>query len=136
MPGPGTTQPAPTAIREVLIVDDEEPIRFALGEYLSGKGLQVSCAAEAAEAAALLSTHQYSVAIVDLRLSGSYGFEGLEVIAGIRARSPRTRTVLLSANISAEAEKKAVALGVDVVLQKPAPLAGVAEIVFDLIRYQ
>lgn len=117
-------------------MDDEEPIRFALREYLSVRGLRVSCAAEAAEAEALMSAHQYSVAIVDLRLSGSHGFEGLEVIAGIRARSPRTRTVLLSANISVEAEKRAAALGVDVVLQKPTPLAGVAAIVFDLIRYQ
>jgi DNA-binding response OmpR family regulator len=132
----GTKPFVSSSVHGVLIVDDEEPIRFALREYLVRKGLQVTCAGEVEEAEALLSTRQYSVAIVDLRLSGSYGSEGLDIISLLREKSPETRTVLLSANMTKEAEKAAEEMGVDVVLSKPIPLSGVAEIVFGLINSQ
>ncbi len=127
-----TTTPAVTS--QILVVDDEAPIRFALKEYLSTQGLAVSCAGEVAEAEAMLPLHDYSVAIVDLHLTGNCGFEGLEVISAIRAGYPRTRIVLLSANISPETGQTARDLGVDVLLHKPMPLSGVAQIVFELIQ--
>lgn len=136
MPIPDARQTVAVTDREILIVDDEEPIRLALREYLIHQGLAVTCAGEVEEAKALLGAHQYSVAIVDLRLSGSCSFEGLEVLSSIREKSPDTRTVLLSAHISPEAEKTASSLGVDVVLHKPTPLSGVADIVFELISHQ
>ena len=121
---------------EILIVDDEAAIRLALREYLAHRGFAVTCAGEVEEAEALLSTHRYSVAIVDLQLSGSCGQTGLSVLSGIREKSPDTRTVLLSAHISPEAERAASSLGVDAVLHKPTPLSEVAAIVGELIGQQ
>ncbi len=130
----GTIQATPTLTSGILVVDDEAPIRFALKEYLSSQGLEVTCAGAVWEAEALLCTHEYAVAIVDLRLAGNYGLEGLEVLSGIRTRYPQTRTILLSANISPEVEQTARELGIDVLLHKPMLLSGVATIVFDLIH--
>lgn len=123
----------PTPLHEILVIDDEEPIRLALKDYLAQQGLAVTCAGEAAEATALLNNGHYAVAIVDLRLKGSNRMEGLDILSAIRQRTPETRTVLLSANISAEAEQMARTLGVDALLHKPAPLARVASIVFGLL---
>jgi DNA-binding response OmpR family regulator len=129
-----TTQTMPTAASGILVVDDEAPIRLALKEYLSTQGFEVTCAGEVEEAEALLTAHEYLVAIVDLRLAGNCGFEGLEILSTIRARYPQTRTVLLSANISPETAQMAAELGVDVLLHKPLPLSGVAAIICELMN--
>src|SRR5215212_2538352 len=85
------------APRRMLIVDDEEAILFAMEEYFTTRGYQVSCARELEEAQALLSFAQYDVVIADLRLTGINGAEGLELLSFVRACSPRTKILLLTA---------------------------------------
>ena len=65
----------------LLIVDDEAAIRLALGEYFRRRGWTVDSAAEKEEAEALLACTEYAVVIADLRLTGIYGVEGLDVSA-------------------------------------------------------
>ena len=117
----------------ILIVDDEEPILFAMREYFATKGFSVDCAREVAEAQALLHENAYAVAILDLRLSGTHGAEGLDLVASVRAQSPRTRIILLTAYGSREIEAEARRLGADAFLHKPKPLAEVAQIASGLI---
>jgi DNA-binding response OmpR family regulator len=117
----------------ILIVDDEEPILFAMREYFATKGFSVDGAREVAEAQALLHENAYAVAILDLRLSGTQGAEGLDLVAAVRAQSPRTRIILLTAYGSREIEAEARRLGADAFLQKPKPLAEVAQIASGLI---
>ena len=65
-------------------MDDEEPILFAMREYFTTKGYAVDCARETSEAEALVAENDYSLAILDLRLSGTHGAEGLAPLpAGI-----------------------------------------------------
>lgn len=117
----------------LLVVDDEEPILFAMGEYLSAQGYQVDCAREMEEAEALVANIHYSAVIADLRLTGTHGAEGLEIIAYVRERCPRTRIILLTAYGSPQIEGEARRRGVDAFLHKPMPLAGVAQIVLNLL---
>ena len=117
----------------LLIVDDEEPILFAMREYFASKGWGVDCAREPQEAEALLAAQSYTVAILDLRLSGTPGAEGLDLIATIRARSPQTRIILLTAYGSREIEAEARRRGADAFLHKPKPLAEVAKIASSLM---
>jgi len=118
----------------ILIVDDEEPILLALREYFVPLQYEVDCARELEEAEALLSHVHYALLIADLRLSGSQGNEGLELIRFVRERSPWTRIVVLTGYGSAEIESEAVGRGVDAFLQKPMPLADLAEIAAALTR--
>ncbi len=117
----------------ILIVDDEEPILFAMREYFSAQGFFVDCARETGEAEVLLRENAYAVAILDLRLSGTPGLEGLDLVASIRTQSPRTRIILLTAYGSREIEAEARRLGADAFLQKPKPLAEVAQIASGLM---
>ena len=64
----------------LLIVDDEAAIRFALSDYFRECGWQVDAAAEKEEAEALLAHTEYAVVIADLRLTGIYGVEGLDIV--------------------------------------------------------
>ena len=122
-----------TTTSRILIVDDEEPILFAMREYFAAHGFSVDCARETAEAESLLAHKDYAVAILDLRLSGTRGAEGLDLVASVRAISPATRIILLTAYGSREIEAEARRLGADAFLHKPKPLAEVAQIASGLM---
>jgi DNA-binding response OmpR family regulator len=117
----------------MLVVDDEEPILFAMREYFSTYGYRVDCARELEEAEALVLKYQYDMVVADLRLTDVYGAEGLSLIGHIRECSPRTQVILLTAYGSPEVEREARRLGVAAVLHKPRPLPEVAQIVFSLL---
>lgn len=118
----------------LLVVDDEEPILFAISEYFEPLGYQVDCARELEEAEALLSHVRYALLIADLRLTGIHSNEGLELIRFARDRSPWTRIIVLTGYGSADMEAEALGRGVDAFQQKPMPLAELAEIVANLTR--
>ena len=117
----------------ILIVDDEEPILFAMREYFAMKGYAVDGAREPQEAEALLDENHYALAILDLRLSGTPGAEGLDLIESVRARSSDTRIILLTAYGSREIEAEALRRGADAFLHKPKPLSEVAQIASSLM---
>jgi CheY-like chemotaxis protein len=117
----------------MLVVDDERVIRFALKSYFAAHGLAVDCAAERDEALELISRTNYDVVIADLRLSGTTSEEGLDVIRAARAQSSETRVILLTAYRTSAVDERAKAMGVDMLLHKPKPLAQLAQAVFALL---
>jgi two-component system response regulator (stage 0 sporulation protein F) len=125
-----------SSMERLLIVDDEEPILIAMQEYFRTFGYEVDCARELEEAEALLTKFSYAVVVADLRLTGIYGVEGLELVGYIRQRCPYTRMILLTAYGTPEIEKEARRLGVDAFLYKPKPLPEIAQIVFALLGRQ
>ncbi len=118
----------------ILVVDDEQPILFAMSEYFRPYGYKVDCAQKLAEAQVFLSKTYYPVIILDLRLTGRSDTEGLELVSYARARYAKTRVIVLTANGSSEIKRKCHARGVDVFLIKPRPLPEVAQIVFGLVE--
>jgi CheY-like chemotaxis protein len=123
-----------TLTHRILVVDDEEPILFALREYFTALGYEVDGVREPDEAEALLASIRYDLVIADLRLTGTRGAEGLEILARARERTPRTRTILLTAYGSPEVEREAHRRGIDAFLHKPKPLPEVAQIVGRLLE--
>jgi DNA-binding NtrC family response regulator len=121
-------------MHRILIVDDEESIRFAMSEYFKAHRYIVDCAQNVQEAEASLAEHSYSVVIADLRLEGFGDLGGLEVIRLVHEHYPDTRVIVLSAYRSPELEAEAGRYGIGVFLRKPQPLSEVAQIVFGLIE--
>lgn len=127
-PSPETThQPA------ILVVDDEKTITFAIQNYFTRRGYRVDCAQELEEAEALMANVRYDVVIADLRLTGVHGSEGLEIVRSVRERYPKTRVILLTAYGSPEIEAAAIRYGVHSFLQKPKPLAELAQVVYNVV---
>ena len=118
--------------KRILLVDDEEPILFAVSEYFKGRGYLVHCARELEEAQALLLHIHYECLIADVRLTSSHGAEGLELVSFVRRICARTRIVLLTAFASAELERSAIARGSDGFVQKPIALSQLARLVQEL----
>jgi len=123
-----------TARKSILMVEDEEFIRFALEDYFSMKGYEVESAAEWEEAEALLATRRYDLVISDLRLTGFGGTEGLEIIGFLRQRWPDTRVIILTGFGSFEVEAEAKRRGVDAFLHKPMPLPELCRVAESLLE--
>jgi DNA-binding response OmpR family regulator len=123
--------PAPPRL---LIVDDEEAISFAMGDYLGRSGFRVDRARTQEEAEALFAGPEpYDLVIADLRLSTRDLRGGLDLIRRVRGRFPEIRIILLTAYGSAEVEAELSRFGNAVLLSKPQPLSRIAEEVSRLL---
>ena len=118
----------------LLVVDDEPAILAATRSYLAAAGYQVDCASEREEAEALLCTSLYAVMIVDMRLTGTHGREGLELLSFARERSSATRSIVVTAHASPELAQASRGCGADAFLEKPAALADIAVVVGALLE--
>jgi DNA-binding NtrC family response regulator len=116
----------------VLLVDDEESIRFALAEYLIHKGYRVDIARTRREAERRLAEREYMAVITDLQLTRDDQRGGLELIRSIRAQAPRTATVLVTAYRTLGLDREAARLGCEVVLSKPFRLDVIARVLADI----
>ena len=118
---------------KLLILDDDETILSAMGEYFSMRDFDVDCARQKAGALALVSQQRYAAIIADLRLTGSQSVDGLEVVDAVREHWPSTPIILFTADGSPQIEAEARARGVDAFLHKPHSLPDIARIVLDLV---
>lgn len=121
-------------LMRMLVVDDEDVIACALQTYFSVFGYEVEVAAEREEALALLALRDYDVVIADLRLTGTNGEEGLEVIRTARQRNGDAVLVLLTAYGTPSVEARASNGGADVLLHKTRPLVEIAHTVSSLVE--
>ena len=64
--------------RKVLVVDDEQPIRDLLEEFLRGQGMEVATAADGRQALLCLDREDYDVLLTDLKMPGVDGLRLLE----------------------------------------------------------
>lgn len=117
----------------MLLIDDEERILLAMGDYFDFQGYDVACGHDLSEAKRLLDTQVYDVVIVDLRLTGVDGDEGLDLVSLVRGKGVATKVVLLTAYGTGEIQAEAYRRGADAFLAKPQPLAHIAQIVRSLL---
>ena len=112
----------PTA--KILVVDDEVNIRASLKEMLTRDGHQVVTAESGEAALALLSTHEFDLALIDLKLTG---IGGIEVLTALRQQSPDTVAIVLTAHASLETAVEALRKGAHDYLFKPCKPAELRE---------
>ncbi len=93
--------------RSMLIVDDEETIRWALGELFMADGWQVDYAADGDEADRLVELNDYHFMITDLKMPG---VSGIELVRKARQRNPRVGVVILTGYASLETAIEALRL--------------------------
>lgn len=118
----------------LLIVDDEEPIIFAMHDYFTEQGWEVDCARRMEEAEALANANAYDAVITDMHLTGLRGAEGLELVSSLRARGGSAKVIVLTAYATGALEREAVARGAHAFLQKTVPIWEVARVATRLIE--
>jgi CheY-like chemotaxis protein len=105
-----------SAVRKVLVVDDDPVVGKSFNRVLSGKGYVVVTAADGYDALHKLQSETYDVVFTDLRMPG---MNGLEVAERVKARQPWTPVVIVTGYGSGTSEARARAAGVSGFLHKP-----------------
>ena len=105
-----------TALRKVLVVDDDPVVGASFNRVLSGKGYIVVAAENGADALAKLKDEKFDAVFTDLRMPG---MDGLQVAEKIKATQPWIPVVLVTGYGSAANEARARAAGVVDFLRKP-----------------
>ena len=105
-----------TALRKVLVVDDDPAVRKSFDRVLTGKGYAVITAENGEEALRKLNEEKYDLVYSDIRMPG---MSGLEVAEKVRARRPWTPVVIITGYGTDIAEERAKAAGVSKFLHKP-----------------
>jgi DNA-binding NtrC family response regulator len=93
----------------VLIVDDESSIRLSLSAYLEDHDFEVSSAASAEEALALMDYIPFQVGIIDLRLPGMSG-DALILMA--HQRTPAMRFIIHTGSSSYQLPEELKRIGI------------------------
>jgi CheY-like chemotaxis protein len=62
-------------MRRLLVVDDEETIRLALGKFLRTRGYEVQTAESGVAALEALQNARFSLMLCDIRMPGMTGLE-------------------------------------------------------------
>ena len=103
----------------VLVVDDEEGIRFALKSFLEFKGYAVSEAASCGDAEKVFSLTPVDLVVLDYSLPDG---DGVDLLARLRKMDAFVPVVMLTAHGSIELAVRAMQQGMDQFLVKPVDL--------------
>ncbi len=114
--------------KRILVVDDEEAILLAFSKLLKRPDVEVDTCECIEDAKANLDSNYYDAVIADLRLSGTLGQEGFEIISYIRSKSKETRIALITAYGSCGTFEKAMKLGADLYFEKPVSMKNLNEV--------
>jgi len=110
----------------LLVVDDEPPIRELFCRYLSEIGFRVKTASCAEDALRMISRWRVHVALVDLRLPG---IDGLTLIRQLRKKHPDAQIVIVSGAGELEDAIEAIKEQVCYYLRKPPALTELGQTV-------
>jgi CheY-like chemotaxis protein len=105
-----------SALRKVLVVDDDPVVGRSFERVLSGKGYIVVTAENGQEALDKLGREQYDLVFTDIRMPG---MSGLEMAEQVDARQPWVPVVIVTGYGTEENEARAEAAGVVGFVRKP-----------------
>jgi two-component system nitrogen regulation response regulator GlnG len=101
---------------KILVADDEPSIRWLLERLLRQAGHAVSVVEDGPAALAVAAAEVFDLAFVDIRMPG---LDGLEALSRLRADSPDTAVIVMTAHGSVRAAVEAMQRGAYDYLAKP-----------------
>ncbi len=119
-PNPVITDLLRMTNRRVLVVEDDDELRFLLEKALKVRGHEVLGTHGAEQALSALEAREFDAMVTDLRMPE---MDGLALCARARERYPNLRIVLMTAFGSIGNAVEAMRLGVSDFIQKPLDLA-------------
>ena len=117
----------------ILVVEDEATLRTNVARYLSRAGHTVATAACGRAALAELERRSFDIVITDLRLGD---IEGLAVLDHVRASSPESVVLIMTAYASVDSAVEALRRGAHDYVLKPLSLADLLKKVEHIAEHQ
>jgi CheY-like chemotaxis protein len=100
----------------VLVVDDEPLICWALKRHISGRQMSVHAVGNCVEALGELRENPYGVVLLDIHLPDG---NGLDLLKEIKEISPGTKVIVLSADGTEQNRQRAFSGGASQFIEKP-----------------
>lgn len=101
------------AMNNVLILDDDASLVNALKRHLSQPGMQVLTATTVGEALSLATMHDFSAAVVDVRLEPEGTGDGIDFARQLRGMNPESRVLFLTGSDNPATHEKVRAHGLE-----------------------
>ncbi|HEV7388702.1 MAG TPA: sigma-54 dependent transcriptional regulator [Gemmatimonadaceae bacterium] len=102
--------------RRVLVIDDEQGIRAALGQLLEFEGYEVRSTANAADGIAEYQKWRPHLVFLDVKMAG---MDGMEALKKLRELDPNALVVMISGHATIRTAVEATQLGAYEILEKP-----------------
>jgi two-component system, NtrC family, nitrogen regulation response regulator GlnG len=103
-------------IKNILVADDEESIRWVLSKALTKQGFKVDLASDGKEALELFQNKSYDMAVLDIKMPG---ITGLELLKRFQEEKPDLLTVIMTAESTMKNAIEAMKQGAYDYITKP-----------------
>jgi len=100
----------------ILIVDDDEVVRWSYLRSLEGISCNVEAASDGEQALQTMERSSFDVVLLDMRMPGQ---DGLSVLRTIKQRWPESEVIIITGYPSVDSAKEAVQLGAYDYVSKP-----------------
>ena len=120
----------------IVVIDDEENIRFFVNEALTAAGHEVVCASDGNKGLQVIEQFKPDIVITDILMPNK---EGIETIPEIRLKYPEIKIIAMSGGGRIKGEnylKLAERLGTEGTLLKPFKIQALLDLVTGLIQVQ
>jgi two-component system, NtrC family, nitrogen regulation response regulator NtrX len=102
--------------RRILVVDDEQGIRAALGQLLEFEGYEIQTAANAVDGLTAYEKFRPHLVFMDVKMAG---IDGIEALRRLREKDPAAIVVMISGHATIQTAVEATQLGAYDILEKP-----------------
>ncbi len=101
---------------KILVIDDEESIRYTFESFLLDEGYEVATAENYSEALSKIETSEFDLVFADIILGGK---TGIEVLRAIRERDMQCPVVMVTGEPNLDSASEALRLGAFDYIPKP-----------------
>ena len=116
-------------MKKILVCDDEAPIRLLLRETLKND-YEINEAGDGREAVKLVTTQEYDLLIIDIKMPGTHGLDAIE---RIRERNKTIPIIICSAYRLMQDDVVVGTSNIAAFITKPVNIAELRAKVFELI---
>jgi two-component system nitrogen regulation response regulator GlnG len=116
---------------KLLLIDDEEDVRYSLERTFAADGIELATAASGEEGLKVIPKFKPDLVLMDVRMTG---MTGLETLRKIRVTNPKLLVILMTAYGTTQTAIEAMKLGAYDYLLKPFDIPKLKELVANALK--
>ncbi len=113
----------------ILIIDDDPEVCSALTAALDARGRHLIVCHDVESAQLVAERFPITHVLTDIKLTGPFRFEGLDIIDMVKRNPQRVSVLVLTGHATDDLRQEALRRGADAVLQKPASIEEIEQFI-------
>src|SRR2546425_6603519 len=114
-----TAESFSTPAQRILIIDDDLQIGMGLAIGLEHRGRHIIVCRDTESAELVSERFNFTHIVTDIKLTGDFGFEGLEIVDRMKRRHTTANVIVISGYLTEELRTEAHRRGAGAVMGKP-----------------